>query len=247
MATTYHPAWPRLLRDPIGGGLLLSAALHLAVLVVIQPTPGGGAPRTLVINARLEAAPATPPEVPPVETGAAPETPPPPPEEPAPSPPLPQLTTPEPSPISLPPTPAEPLPAIPSPARAVPVPTAPTPPAPRAGPAAGSPLPSLPLGIDPTWYNARQVDSQPRPIGDIQPAYPEEAKRINLEGSVKILLKIDELGRVQEAEVVEASHPGAFDGEALRAFRQARFKPAMKDGRPVRYQAYMRVDFRLED
>jgi protein TonB len=52
---------------------------------------------------------------------------------------------------------------------------------------------------------------------------------------------------VQSAEVVEATPPGVFDKAALAAFRDARFTPAMKDGRPVRYQAYIRVDFKLED
>lgn len=118
---------------------------------------------------------------------------------------------------------------------------------PNVGPAPLSPLPALPLGIDTTWYLARQVDVHPRAIGRIEPAYPEEARRRNQEGTLKLMLKIDELGRVKEAEVVEAQPPGMFDEAALAAFRNARFQPAMKDGRPVRYQAYMRVDFKLED
>ena len=61
------------------------------------------------------------------------------------------------------------------------------------------------------------------------------------------MLKIDDLGRVQSAEVVEAIPPGMFEEAALAAFSKARFVPAIKDGRPVRLQAYIRVDFKLKD
>ncbi len=84
-------------------------------------------------------------------------------------------------------------------------------------------------------------------MGRIEPVYPEEARRGNVEGSLKLMVKIDELGRVISVEVVEARPPGIFERAALDAFRDARFQPAMKDGRPVRYQAYMRVDFKLEN
>ena len=108
-------------------------------------------------------------------------------------------------------------------------------------------LPSLPIGIDTQFYLARQVDKQPKAIGSIEPVYPEEAKQRDIEGTLKLMLKIDDLGRVMSAEVVEATPADVFDKAALAAFRDARFTPAMKDGRPVRYQAYIRVDFKLVD
>jgi protein TonB len=118
---------------------------------------------------------------------------------------------------------------------------------PSVGPAATPALPTVPLGVDTTWYQTRQVDSQPRALMRVEPRYPEQARRRNLEGSLKLMLKIDDLGRVQSAEVVEANPPGVFEETALEAFRKVRFQPAMKDGRPVRIQAYYRVDFKLED
>jgi protein TonB len=105
---------------------------------------------------------------------------------------------------------------------------------------------AIPSPIDTTWYLARQVDSQPSAIGKISPKYPELARQQGLEGSLKLMVKIDDLGRVREVEVVEATPPGVFDETALEAFRDARFRPAMKEGRPVRIEAYMRVEFRLE-
>lgn len=241
--------WRGLIQAPIARGLLLSAALHLALIALIHPAPGSGKTQTIVINARLEAVTAGPRNTAPA-LAAPPEN----------------LTetskslsetavlaenTPAPSTFSMPVesgTMVEPahaaVPTAPEPDRAhASTESAP----PGLGPIAPSSLPSLPLDIDTTWYLARQVDVFPKSIGKIEPIYPEEARRRNLEGSLKLMLKIDDLGRVQEAEVVEAMPPGVFDEAALAAFRNARFKPAMRDGRPVRYQAYMRVDFRLEE
>jgi len=84
-------------------------------------------------------------------------------------------------------------------------------------------------------------------MDSIVPDYPDQARRRNQEGSLKLRVKIDDLGRVRDVEVVEADLPGVFDEAALEAFRNARFQPAMKDGRPVRYQAYIRVVFKLRD
>ena len=47
------PDWSALMREPIILGLLLSACLHLAALGLIQPSPGSGKARTVVIHARL--------------------------------------------------------------------------------------------------------------------------------------------------------------------------------------------------
>jgi protein TonB len=100
--------------------------------------------------------------------------------------------------------------------------------------------------LDTTWYEVRQLDVQPRALGSVQPVYPGVARRRGVEGSVKLMLKIDEFGVVQEAAVEEGDPPGVFDAAALEAFRQARFAPAKKNQRPVRALVYVRVVFRLE-
>jgi protein TonB len=162
------------------------------------------------------------------------------------------------------PSPVPPLRVPPTPAVSAPAATPATAAAPQASPTgapsvassggatspkvatAGTNAP-LGIGIDTTWYLARQVDVHARSLGSIVPDYPDEARRRNQEGTLKLMVKIDDLGRVRDVEVVEADLPGVFDEAALEAFRNARFQPAMKDGRPVRYQAYIRVTFRLND
>lgn len=259
------PDWRALAREPIVTALLFSLSLHLAGLTLLRPSPGGS-PETVVIHARLaettgqearEPPPESPPEAAspseptPVEAPARPEARALPPllttDKPSPTPPLP-APSPEPAlddgvqsaptePTETTPTPAPPIEAAARPATADPgAPGATTEKAPI----------GIPLDFDPTWYLARQVDQHPRAVGKIEPRYPEDARRRGIEGNVKLMLKIDELGRVRSAEVVESHPPGLFDEAALSAFSSARFQPATRDGRPVRYQAYFRVDFKLE-
>jgi protein TonB len=255
---SYFARW---LHEPIAQGLLFSLALHLAIAVIFQPASGASGRHTVVINARLQPAASPAEQVPestevPTEAETEPEAGPPiallTATTPSPVPPIPQAIAPARDPSPTPNTPATPIPS-PAPVSA-PVTSAASPADAASSPAqpaeklrGGAQSTGLPIGIDTTWYVARQVDHHPKVIGVIEPAYPEEAKRRNIEGSLKLMLKIDDLGRVQSAEVVEATPPGVFDDAALAAFRDARFRPAMKDGRPVRYQAYMRVEFKLKD
>jgi protein TonB len=247
--------WRTRLDQPITTGLLLSLSLHLALLALVQPAPGGAERGTLVINARLVSLPrapaaAHPPAplvpVPPVKAMAQPIVPP--------------TKAPQPLLTSNASSPAPPLPVPPGPAAPAPSPVATAVPSgpPEAKPAAasaaaGGAMPQngasapLGIGIDTTWYVARQVDVHARALGTIVPDYPDEARRRNQEGTLKLMVKIDDLGRVRDVEVVEADLPGVFDDAALTAFRDAHFLPAMKDGHPVRYQAYIRVVFKLRD
>lgn len=257
------------LRQPIALGLLISAGLHFIFLVLFQVTPVSSGRQVVVINARMET-PASQPElnqdalVEPLAKSepdasdkmmlaVAPTNP-----------------SPDSSPIDTVPT-SQPEPEVKQEVKQEekqePVTAASLVSIANSDGSAGSTqksqptastevtrgtqqdtgLPSLPIGIDTQWYLARQVDRQPKAIGLIEPVYPEEAKRRDIEGTLKLMLKIDGSGRVLSAEVVEATPPDVFDEAALAAFRDARFNPAMKDGRPVRYQAFIRVDFKLVD
>ena len=254
-ASLFSPSsvWRQRLDQPIASSLLFSLSLHLALLALVGPAPGGGERGPLVIDARL--APPTP-EAP----RAIPEPEPPAPVVPQPA--MPPITVPRPLLTSNVPSPAPPLPVAPTPVSPAPTPPPPqatAPPSPPPAKPASAPTtvgaatahagPSTPfsIGIDSTWYVARQVDVHARSMDSIVPNYPDQARRRNQEGSLKLRVKIDDLGRVRDVEVVEADLPGVFDEAALEAFRNARFQPAMKDGRPVRYQAYIRVVFKLRD
>lgn len=108
-------------------------------------------------------------------------------------------------------------------------------------------LPTLeiPLIEDPTYYPAKQVDVHPAALHPIKPDYPDKAAEQGVEGSVVLLLLIDEAGRVKEATVAEANPEGYFEASALAAFRPARFAPAQRQGRAVKSRVLIRVTYEL--
>lgn len=101
--------------------------------------------------------------------------------------------------------------------------------------------------LDTTWYTAREVDLQPKPLQPINPGYPLEARRSGIEGSVVLEIRLDQAGEVQDVKVVEADPPGVFDASALAAFSHARFAPARRNGLPVRVVVRIRVSYQLTD
>lgn len=74
-------------------------------------------------------------------------------------------------------------------------------------------------------------DESPRPIKTEPPALPQEARERRITGVVRLLVLIDERGRVEDAEIVE-SIP-VLDEAALKSVRKAEFTPATRNGEPV--------------
>lgn len=107
------------------------------------------------------------------------------------------------------------------------------------------PAVEIPLLEDPTWYPARQVDAHPAPLYPVKPDYPDKGAEQGAEGSVVVLLLIDEAGVVRDVSVVEADPEGVFEESALQAFRAARFTPAQKNGRAVKSRVLIRVTYEL--
>lgn len=221
--------------------LLLSLAAHLAVILGVSPRPGGSLPYTQVISARIVEAPpvgsepALPPVMPDPEVPPAIEAPPVPEATPEPT----RDTAPEPrveastaTGAAQPATRASAVEATPS--------RLPSQEAPKL-------LPSVPVMLDTTWYGSRQLDVQPKARQAIVPVYPETARYGGVEGTVTLLVRVDELGRVREVSVESATPPGVFDDSALAAFKAARFNPAMLDGRAVRAEVRIRVNYSLND
>ncbi|MFZ5483060.1 MAG: energy transducer TonB [Pseudomonadota bacterium] len=228
-------------RAPLARMLLLSLSLHAAVIGLVQPR----APRPdalVVIHARLSDQVAESPQ----EKG-----------------PIPSALRPAPEAHLLPVDPARSAPQVtpPAPAPAVPIepprerdPTATTDtssvaetPTLRAPPTADAVLPSLPVIVDPHWYEARQLDQQPQAAAAITPIYPADAYRKGIQGSVVLRMKIDEFGQVRDIEVESSDPPGVFDASALEAFGKGRFRAGRRAGQPVRAQILIRVTYEIGD
>ena len=220
-----EPSIPPRLRRPLAA-LWISLGLHAAVIALVQVVPPAGVSvEAPVIEVRL-VAPSPAPAV------NAP-------------PPSPVVPEPDVAPIArLAPSPApEALPVAPPPPAVAPLPAAAPPPAvPAAAETAPAPAPAavpvpaaaLTSSVDLTYYNARDLDVQPHALRVIRPDYPAEADRQRVSGTLRLQLKLEADGRVSDIEVVSATPPGVFEDSAIKAFRDARFAPAQKNGRPVR-------------
>lgn len=84
-------------------------------------------------------------------------------------------------------------------------------------------------------------------LGSIQQKirYPDIAKKAGVEGRVFVQFVVDEEGNVLEPEVTRGIGAGC-DEEALRAVRQAKFKPGKQRGKPVRVKMSLPITFRLK-
>ncbi len=76
------------------------------------------------------------------------------------------------------------------------------------------------------------ADTDPVSLGEIKVPYPEEAKKNEIEGSVRMKVTIDPEGHVTDVAVINGPGYGLNEA-ALAAMRKFRFKPAMKGGEAV--------------
>ena len=234
MSTTFEePSIPPRLRRPLAA-IWISLGLHVAAIALVHVAPPAGvAAEDPVIEVRLVSSHAAAPAV---DTPPAPDTAPQP--EVAPAAVLAPSPAPEAPPVAKPVVP--PPPAAPNVAEkpvAPPAPAAAAGPAPQAdGPPAHGPVPEAALtsSVDLNYYTARELDVQPHALRVIRPDYPVEADRQKLSGTLRLQLKLEADGRVSDLSVVSATPPGVFEQSAIKAFRDARFVPAQKNGRPVR-------------
>ena len=111
-----------------------------------------------------------------------------------------------------------------------------------------SPQPSQQLAQPPATQNTPKT---PLNVGQLnskalklpRPLYPEMARRMRVEGAVKVLVTIDESGRVISARA-ENGHT-LLREPAVAAARQARFTPALVSGQPVAVSGFITYTFSL--
>jgi TonB family protein len=86
--------------------------------------------------------------------------------------------------------------------------------------------------------------SAPTVLVKVEPEYSEEARKAKWQGTVVLSLVVDENGAAQGIKVTKSLGLG-LDQKAIEAVMKWRFKPGMKDGKPVPVMASIEVNFRL--
>jgi periplasmic protein TonB len=86
--------------------------------------------------------------------------------------------------------------------------------------------------------------SSPQIIHKVEPEYSEEARKAKFQGTVVLYIEVDEKGQPMNLRVIRPLGLG-LDEKAIEAVKQWRFRPGLKDGKPVRVAAQIEVNFRL--
>ncbi len=177
-------------------------------------------------------------------------------ERPAPAPSRPAPAPVEPPAASTPTTPSSlatatpPAPAPSSPATQPATPPATTTTMPAAPvPAAPAPQPPAPAPVEPTVRRGDLVTpgpgvARPQFVSMPNPRYPEIAKRTNRSATVVVPILVDENGNVTQTKPPAQKAGFGFDDAALDAARRASFRPATKNGVPVKMWMELSVVFK---
>lgn len=84
----------------------------------------------------------------------------------------------------------------------------------------------------------------PVPIFTVDPEFSEEARKAKFSGNVQVYLWVDEQGNPSHVKVIRGVGMG-LDDKAVEAVRQYKFKPAMQNGKPVKVDLYIDVNFQI--
>jgi len=89
-----------------------------------------------------------------------------------------------------------------------------------------------------------RVDTKPVRLNSPTPRYTEAARANNIQGSVTLRVLVDVDGNVSAVRVVRGL-PDGLNEQAIAAARLTKFKPAMKDGKPVAYWLGLEMTFTI--
>lgn len=99
----------------------------------------------------------------------------------------------------------------------------------------------------PEFVPEGQLDAPLTTIARIPPLYPARARRLGIEGWVKVAFVVDKSGRVKDLKVVEAQPPKFFEKSVLACVKNWRYKPGTVTGMPVETRVSTLVRFELRD
>jgi len=95
-------------------------------------------------------------------------------------------------------------------------------------------------------FNLADLDRIPEPVMQPAPIYPPTLKREGLTAKVTVEFIVDTQGQVQNAVVINSSHPG-FDDAAMIGVGKWRFRAGLKGGIKVNTRMRVPIIFRVAD
>jgi protein TonB len=101
-----------------------------------------------------------------------------------------------------------------------------------------------PMPEQPRWFSA--FETPPELIRSVTPRYPDLARKAEVEGTVVVLVTIDEGGRVIDAWIGQ-SDVEILNDAAIEAAYGFEFEPALQRDIPVKATIRLTFEFRLTD
>lgn len=92
---------------------------------------------------------------------------------------------------------------------------------------------------------AAMFDGDLLPLQRIPPQYPRDAARSGITGWVQLEVTVNADGSVRGAKVLDAKPRGMFEAAAVQAVMRWKFKPKIKDGKPVEQKGSQKIEFNL--
>ncbi|HWN99830.1 MAG TPA: TonB family protein [Blastocatellia bacterium] len=93
-------------------------------------------------------------------------------------------------------------------------------------------------------FSVSNVTSRPQILARPVPGYTEDARRAQVEGSVKLSVVLNANGTISDIRVTRGLGYG-LDEKAIEAARELRFVPAQKDGHTVSVRVFLEFKFAL--
>ena len=82
---------------------------------------------------------------------------------------------------------------------------------------------------------------------EVKPKYTPEAMKAGIQGSIGLSVVVLETGTVGEVTITKSlDKEYGLDDEAVKTVKQWRFKPGMKDGKPVAVRVDIEMTFKLK-
>lgn len=101
----------------------------------------------------------------------------------------------------------------------------------------------MPQGL----FSTSELDQPLQALVRLPASYPMRARRLGIEGWVKVEFIVTREGRVRDIKVVEAEPKGVFESSVTRSVSQYRFKPGTVDGNTVEVRVVTTIRFKMEE
>jgi periplasmic protein TonB len=92
---------------------------------------------------------------------------------------------------------------------------------------------------------AAMFDGDLLPLQRIPPQYPRDAARAGITGWVQLEVLVNADGSVRGAKVLDAKPKGIFEASAVQAVMRWKFKPKIKDGKPIEQKGSQKIEFNI--